>query len=119
MTIETMQRRLRYLGWKAYELGLQNDGRWVICVTCCRHIIYAMGSTRREVWSAACSTALKLTLNIDDETNLKRLITEYEQLRKCANRLFEEWNKIDRRMVEIERALPDDYQYSADRPPLR
>ena len=143
MTIETCKRRLKSLGWKAYELGLQDDGRWMICATGCGHIVYGTGHTRREAWSATCSTALKLALTgFHSETHdnlssaqasesgggrfsslgdamvggmeLYRLIIEYERLEKRAGNLFEEWNEIDQRMLEIERALPDDYPYIQD-----
>ena len=63
MTTETLQRRLRCLGWKACELGPQGDGQWGLWVTSCRHTIYSTGNTRHDAWSAACSMAMKLTLN--------------------------------------------------------
>ncbi len=132
MDIKELQGRLRSLGWKACELGLQDDGRWVLCVSGCGHIVYAMGNTRCEAWSAACSTAIKLALDGDrpepqpesvpslapdnklGETEMDRLIAEYESLCERSRCLFHEWNEIDQRMVEIERVLPDDYPYRSD-----
>ena len=51
---------------------------------------------------------------MNDETEMRRLITEYEQLQARARRLFREWDEIERRMVEIEWVLPDDYPYTND-----
>ena len=51
---------------------------------------------------------------MNDNTEAKRLIAEYERLVIRVTRLFEEWNELDRRMIEIERVLPDDYPYPGD-----
>ena len=43
------------------------------------------------------------------------LIAEYEKLRKLANRLDETANVIERRLVELEGVLLDEYCYPEDR----
>ncbi len=45
------------------------------------------------------------------------LIAEYERLRRKAHELHVQAEYVDRRLVEIERQLPDDYRYSGDLPP--
>ncbi len=137
MDIETLKHRLRCLGWKVRELGTQSSGRWALWATSCGHTIFATGNTRHNALSAACATAMKLTLTgvrpgsvffsgpyharqpgggrflhagvkMNDEPEIGRLKEEYERLQARARRLFRQWDEIERRMVEIERALPDD-----------
>ena len=43
-----------------------------------------------------------------------KLIREYERLRKLAHELDVQSNTIERRLVEIERLLPDRYSYPED-----
>lgn len=46
-----------------------------------------------------------------------KLIAEYEKLRQCLAELFEQVETTDRRLVEIEKVLPDTYVYPGDRSP--
>lgn len=48
---------------------------------------------------------------------MEDLIAEYEGLRKLAHELQVQANTVDARLVEIERQLPDHYNYPGD-PPL-
>jgi hypothetical protein len=143
MDSETLKHRLRCLGWKVRELGAQNSERWALLVTSCGHTIFATGNTYYDALSAACSTAMKLTLTgvrpgsffnsgpyharqpgggrflhagvkMNDEPEIERLKEEYERLQARARRLFRQWEEIDRRMLEIERAFPDDEQFPGD-----
>ncbi|MBN1910338.1 MAG: hypothetical protein JW818_11405 [Pirellulales bacterium] len=43
-----------------------------------------------------------------------KLIREYERLRKLAHELDVQSNTVERRLVEIERLLPDRYSYPED-----
>jgi hypothetical protein len=43
-----------------------------------------------------------------------KLIREYERLRKIAHELDVQAETVDRRLVEIERLLPDRYCYPGD-----
>lgn len=55
---------LRCLGWKTQDDGEQlEDGRWCVCARSCGHTVVALGDGQREVWSAACSMALRITRN--------------------------------------------------------
>ena len=64
MTIKGLRRRLEHLGWKTFdEAQPQAGGRWWLSARSCGHTICALGDTRKEVWSAACATALKLNRN--------------------------------------------------------
>lgn len=47
----------------------------------------------------------------------KALIAEYEWLRRKAHELHVQAEYVDRRLVEIERQLPDEYVFPGD-PPL-
>ncbi len=49
-----------------------------------------------------------------DEENL---IAEYERLRRRAHELDVETETVDRRLIEIEKELPDHYTFPGD-PPL-
>jgi hypothetical protein len=46
----------------------------------------------------------------------KKLIAEYERLRKLAHELDVQSNTVDARLVEIEKQLPTRYKYPGDRP---
>ncbi len=45
---------------------------------------------------------------------MKNLVAEYEQLRKVMRKLTVRMNAVDARLIEIEKELPDDYQYPGD-----
>lgn len=47
--------------------------------------------------------------------NNAKLIAEYEKLRHRLTKLFGQIETTDRRLVEIERVLPDTYVYPGDR----
>lgn len=51
---------------------------------------------------------------MNNNTEMQQLKEEYERLKIRANRLFNEWNEIDRRMQELERVLPEDYPRADD-----
>ncbi len=51
---------------------------------------------------------------MNDSTEASRLIAEHERLRNRVCKLFQEWNKIDQRLVEIECELPDEYVFPGD-----
>ena len=44
----------------------------------------------------------------------KKLIAEYERLRRIAHSLDVQSNTVDARLVEIERQLPDHYKHPGD-----
>ena len=46
----------------------------------------------------------------------KKLVAEYERLRKLAHELDVQPSSVDARLVEIERQLPPRYKYPGDRP---
>jgi hypothetical protein len=48
---------------------------------------------------------------------MQDLIAEYERLRWRADDLQAQADTVDARLIEIERQLPDDYNYPGD-PPL-
>ena len=48
---------------------------------------------------------------------MQDLIAEYERLRRRADELQTQADTVDTRLIEIERQLPDDYNYPGD-PPL-
>jgi hypothetical protein len=43
-----------------------------------------------------------------------KLIREYERLRKIAHELDVQVETVDRRLVELERLLPDRYEFPGD-----
>lgn len=45
---------------------------------------------------------------------MKDLIAEYERLRRVMHELTVRMNAVDARLIEIEKELPDDYQYPGD-----
>jgi len=45
---------------------------------------------------------------------MKNLIAEYERLRRVMHELTARMNAVDARLIEIEKDLPDDYQYPGD-----
>ena len=62
MTTEMLRRRLLSLGWKTPDNAQQaEDGSWRLIARSCGHTIVALADAEHEVWSAACSTAMKLT----------------------------------------------------------
>jgi hypothetical protein len=64
MTTDLFRHKLECLGWRTWgeEFPLES-GRWLLCAFSCGHTIIAIGDSRREIWSAACSTALNVTRN--------------------------------------------------------
>jgi len=62
LTTEMMRQRLRDLGWRLLDDARQaDDGSWWLIAQSCGHTIVALADTRQEVWSRACSMAMKLT----------------------------------------------------------
>jgi len=62
LTTEMMRQRLRDLGWRLLDDAQQaEDGSWWLCARSCGHTIVALADMRHEVWSLACSMAMKLT----------------------------------------------------------
>ena len=59
----TQIQRLELLGWKALDEGRQEDGRYCLLAKSCGHFIISFADTRNEAWLAACSLAMKLTLD--------------------------------------------------------
>ena len=64
MLIVEMRHRLQCLGWKVLDDARQaDDGSWWLNAQSCGHTIVALADNHQEVWSLACSMALKLTRN--------------------------------------------------------
>jgi hypothetical protein len=63
MLIVEMRHRLQHLGWKVLDGAQADDGTWWLNAQSCGHTIVAHADSRQEVWSLACSMALKLTRN--------------------------------------------------------
>lgn len=61
MTVKVLRHRLECLGWETLDSRRQPDGRWWLLATSCGHAIVALGDSREEIWSAACSMAMKMT----------------------------------------------------------
>jgi hypothetical protein len=62
LTTEMMRQRLRDLGWKPLDDAQQaEDQSWWLIAQSCGQTIVALADTRHEVWSAACSMAMRLT----------------------------------------------------------
>ena len=61
MPITEMRHFLTCLGWKAIFDGGRN-GRWSVCAASCGQTVIAIADTQEEAWSAACSTALNVTV---------------------------------------------------------
>jgi hypothetical protein len=62
MLITAMRDRLQCLGWTLFDDGQRlENGQWCLLTVSCRHTILVFGDNQREVWSAACSMAMKLT----------------------------------------------------------
>jgi hypothetical protein len=62
MLIAEMRHRLQCLGWKVFDEGRRlENGQWCLLAVSCGHTLIVLGDTRREVWSAVCSMAMKLT----------------------------------------------------------
>jgi hypothetical protein len=49
----------------------------------------------------------------------RELIVEYEWLREWARQLDVQAEHVDRRLIEMERHLPDRYTFPGDLPPSR
>ena len=49
----------------------------------------------------------------DDEA---KMIAEYERLRRKLDELDREAERVDARLIELDRLLPDDYDYPPDHP---
>ena len=45
-----------------------------------------------------------------------KMIAEYERLRRKLDELDSEEQRVDARIIELERLLPDDYDYPPDHP---
>jgi hypothetical protein len=60
-TTEMMRQRLRDLGWRLLDAQAAQDGSWFLLAQSCGHTIVALADSQREVWSAACALAMKLT----------------------------------------------------------
>ena len=52
----------------------------------------------------------------DHRTTLARTVAEYRRLRRLLRELDKRAERVDRRLVELERRLPDTYKQS-DHPP--
>jgi len=64
MLITEMRHRLECLGWRTFDNEIQlASGRWRLFAYRRGHIMVALADSREEVWSAACSMAMKLTRN--------------------------------------------------------
>jgi hypothetical protein len=62
MLIAEMRHRLQSLGWKTLDDARQaDDGSWWLNAQSCGHTIVALADSRQEVWSLACSMAMKVT----------------------------------------------------------
>jgi hypothetical protein len=62
MTTDVIRHRLECLGWRILDDARQaEDGSWFLIAQSCGHNIVALAGTKREVWSAACAMAMKLT----------------------------------------------------------
>ena len=62
MTADVFRHRLECLGWQTVgDAQEAEDGTWSLVAQSCGHNIVALADTEHEVWSAACSMAMKLT----------------------------------------------------------
>lgn len=63
MTVETLCHQLQCLGWQPLEEGRQSNGCWRVLTATFGHAILAYADNPQEAWSAACSMAMKVTLD--------------------------------------------------------